>query len=142
MTEKEAKENLFHLRHINTYLDLNKEEFKIKNETLIKWSESTDTVIQALEQKDKEIDSWKKYSNEQEESIVEKSNKICDMEFKIEKQQKALEQKDQEIADVLVMLEQFKLYYNIKNEDIEKIMDYKIDRQIKRIEKAREENEK
>lgn len=40
----------------------------------------------------------------------------------------------EEIADVLVMLEQFKLYYNIKNEDIEKIMDYKIDRQIKRIE--------
>ncbi|MBQ4123605.1 hypothetical protein IJD44_07810 [bacterium] len=40
----------------------------------------------------------------------------------------------EELADVLVMLEQFKLYYNIKNEDIEKIMDYKIDRQIKRIE--------
>lgn len=40
----------------------------------------------------------------------------------------------EEIADVLVMLKQFKLYYNIKNEDIEKIMDYKIDRQIKRIE--------
>ena len=40
----------------------------------------------------------------------------------------------EELADVSVMLEQFKLYYNIKNEDIEKIMDYKIDRQIKRIE--------
>lgn len=40
----------------------------------------------------------------------------------------------EEIADVLVMLEQFKLYYNIKNEDIIKVMDYKIDRQIKRIE--------
>lgn len=44
----------------------------------------------------------------------------------------------EEIADVLVMLEQFKLYYNIKNDDIEKIMDYKIDRQIKRIEESRE----
>lgn len=44
----------------------------------------------------------------------------------------------EEIADVLVMLEQFKLYYNINNEDIEKIMDYKIDRQIKRIEESRE----
>ena len=42
----------------------------------------------------------------------------------------------EEMADVLVMLEQFKLYYNIKNEDIKKIMDYKIDRQIKRIEKG------
>lgn len=40
----------------------------------------------------------------------------------------------EELADVSVMLEQFKLYYNINNEDIEKIMDYKIDRQIKRIE--------
>ena len=63
MTEKEAKENLFHLIHINTYLDLNKEEFKIENETLIKWSESIDTVIQALEQKDKEIQKLKEKWN-------------------------------------------------------------------------------
>ena len=97
MTEKEAEENLFHLIHINTYLDLNKEEFKIKNETLIKWSESTDTIIKALEQKYKEIDSWKKYSNEQEESIIEKSNKICDMEFKIQNQQKEISELKEEI---------------------------------------------
>ena len=39
-----------------------------------------------------------------------------------------------EIADVMVMLKQIQLYYNIKTEDIQKIMSYKIDRQINRIE--------
>lgn len=34
--------------------------------------EAIETILKALEQKDKEIDSWKKYSNEQEESIVKK----------------------------------------------------------------------
>ena len=48
----------------------------------------------------------------------------------------------EEIADVLVMLEQFRLFYNIDKEDIEKIMDYKIDRQIKRIEKIENEIKK
>lgn len=40
----------------------------------------------------------------------------------------------EEIADAMVMLKQFQLYYDISTEEIEKIMQYKIDRQIKRIE--------
>ena len=40
----------------------------------------------------------------------------------------------EEIADCYVMLEQFKLYYGISDEEIKNLMDYKIDRQIKRIE--------
>ena len=39
----------------------------------------------------------------------------------------------EEIADCYVMLEQFRHYYRIAKEDIEKIMKYKIDRQIERI---------
>ena len=39
----------------------------------------------------------------------------------------------EEIADVMVMLRQFQLYYEIKDEDIKKIMQEKIDRQIERI---------
>ena len=42
----------------------------------------------------------------------------------------------EEIADVLVMLEQFKLYYGISNNEIADIVKYKVDRQIKRIEDA------
>lgn len=42
----------------------------------------------------------------------------------------------QEIADCYVMLEQFRLYYNIPNDKIKEIMEYKIDRQIDRIEKS------
>ena len=40
----------------------------------------------------------------------------------------------EEIADVMVMLKQFQYYYEIKDEDLEFVMDCKIDRQLKRIE--------
>jgi NTP pyrophosphatase (non-canonical NTP hydrolase) len=39
----------------------------------------------------------------------------------------------EEIADVMVMLKQFQLYYCIKDEEIEDIMRFKINRQIGRI---------
>lgn len=45
----------------------------------------------------------------------------------------------EEFADLMVMLEQFKAYYNLSNEDIMKTMEYKIERQLKRIE---EENKR
>ena len=41
----------------------------------------------------------------------------------------------EEIADNLVLLSQFILYYNINLDDIEKIFKYKVERQLKRIEK-------
>ena len=41
----------------------------------------------------------------------------------------------EELADCLVMLKQFQLYYCIKDEEIEEIMKFKINRQIGRIEK-------
>ena len=41
----------------------------------------------------------------------------------------------EEIADVMVMLSQFKEYYHIDGNEILKIMNEKIDRQIGRIEK-------
>ena len=40
----------------------------------------------------------------------------------------------EEIADCYVMLEQFRLHYNISEDSIKKIMEYKINRQIDRIE--------
>lgn len=43
----------------------------------------------------------------------------------------------EEIADVMVMLKQFVLYYDIKDEDIGEMMEYKIDRQIKRVARER-----
>lgn len=47
----------------------------------------------------------------------------------------------EEIADVMVMLKQFQYYYGIEDEEIEYIMNYKIDRQIERVEKEGEKNE-
>ena len=40
----------------------------------------------------------------------------------------------EEIADVMVMLEQFRLHYDIPIEEIRKVMEYKVKRQIGRIE--------
>ena len=40
----------------------------------------------------------------------------------------------EEIADVFMMLKQFQYYYNIGVNDIEKVVDYKIKRQLERIE--------
>lgn len=39
----------------------------------------------------------------------------------------------EEIADVMVMLKQFQYYYGIEDKQIEDIMKYKIDRQLRRI---------
>lgn len=44
----------------------------------------------------------------------------------------------EEIADVMVMLKQFQYYYEIEDEQIEEIMNYKIERQLDRIEKENE----
>ena len=41
----------------------------------------------------------------------------------------------EELSDCFVMLKQFQYYYGIEDKDIEKIMKYKIDRQLKRIDK-------
>ena len=40
----------------------------------------------------------------------------------------------EEIADIMVLLEQFRLYYGISEEEVEKIMEEKVNRQIKRME--------
>ena len=41
----------------------------------------------------------------------------------------------EEIADVFMMLKQFQYYYGIGVDDIEKVVDYKVKRQLERIEK-------
>ena len=40
----------------------------------------------------------------------------------------------EEIADVMVMLEQIRLYYDIHTSEIKDIMEYKVNRQLERIE--------
>ena len=40
----------------------------------------------------------------------------------------------EEIADVMVMLKQIQYYYEIPDEEIEYVMKYKIERQLKRME--------
>ena len=46
-----------------------------------------------------------------------------------------LEDITEEIADVQVMLKQFQYYYEITDEEIEELMQFKVDRQLERIEK-------
>lgn len=46
-----------------------------------------------------------------------------------------------EIADIMVMLKQFQYYYGISDKQIEDIMNFKIDRQLDRINKEMNKNE-
>ena len=57
-----------------------------------------------------------------EEAVLEKHNKKHITE---------------EIADILVILQQFKEKYNIEEAEINKVMKYKVDRQLRRIEKEK-----
>lgn len=43
----------------------------------------------------------------------------------------------EELADVTCMLKQFQYYYEISDEEIEKIMQEKVDRQLERIKKEK-----
>lgn len=56
-------------------------------------------------------------------------HKICEAQFK--------EHIIEELADVQVMLNQFRLYYGITDEEVKEIMIKKIDRQLKRIEEEK-----
>lgn len=56
-----------------------------------------------------------------------------DYNDEIHNEKYAIECVAQEIADVMVMLKQFQYYYGITDEQIEEIMNYKIDRQLDRI---------
>ena len=51
---------------------------------------------------------------------------------------KSKEHISEEIADVMVMLNQFMLHYDILNEEVVKVMEYKIDRQLGRISREKE----
>lgn len=71
--------------------------------------------------------------------VFELNEAIIKMEMEIDAYEPKLGYKDhqeyiaEEIADVLVMLKQFQHYYNINREDIRKIMNEKIDRQLERM---------
>ncbi len=68
------------------------------------------------------------------EAIIKKEEdyQFCETTVKMDK--KNIEHIAEEIADCYVMLEQFRFYYEIEKEDVEKIMKQKIDRQLERIE--------
>lgn len=48
---------------------------------------------------------------------------------------KSKEHLEEEFADVCVVLEQFRHHYGISDEEIKKVMKYKINRQLERMEK-------
>ena len=56
----------------------------------------------------------------------------CDFDYQttLKKQKEHI---TEELADVIVILEQFKRYYNIPDDEIEKIKEFKVKRQMERI---------
>lgn len=59
-------------------------------------------------------------------------NEEYDMEYELNKEHIA-----EEISDVMVMLKQFQYYYGIEDKQIEDIMKFKIERQLRRIEEEK-----
>ena len=56
MNIEEAKIILFHLQHINTYLDLSKDKLLIPKENIKNWKEATNTVLNELEKQQAELE--------------------------------------------------------------------------------------
>lgn len=67
--------------------------------------------------------------------IIHELNKSVEYEIPLIEIIGTKEHVAEELADVMVMLKQFQYYYGIEDKDIEIIMKYKIDRQLRRIEK-------
>ena len=62
--EKQAIEGLFHLAHINTYLDLEKEAVvKISRTLIAQWSDETKILLNLIEKQFKEIEILNKNMN-------------------------------------------------------------------------------
>lgn len=57
---------------------------------------------------------------------------LCGLDYE-EKEEQYKNHIAEELADIFVMLKQFQYYYGIKDYEIEKVMNYKIDRQLERI---------
>jgi uncharacterized protein YabN with tetrapyrrole methylase and pyrophosphatase domain len=69
---------------------------------------------------------------ELDEAIIEFEHDEYDYYSEVEESHK--KHIEEEISDIMVMLKQFQYYYGISDEEIENIMNYKVDRQLKRIE--------
>lgn len=74
-------------------------------------------------------------SFELQEAIINHGWTIMSFE---ELSEKTKEHIAEEIADCYVILEQFRHYYGISDEEIEKVMKYKIERQLDRINEEKE----
>jgi NTP pyrophosphatase (non-canonical NTP hydrolase) len=69
------------------------------------------------------------------------NNHIGDLEvYDIDETELKKEHITEEIADVMVMLKQFQYYYGIEDKEIEEVMKYKIERQLKRIKNENKSN--
>lgn len=79
------------------------------------------------------IDKQLKYIHseyfELDEAIIIEKDRVSHMKTKNWQTDHIVE----EIADVMCMLKQFQYYYGISDEEVEKIMNEKIDRQLERI---------
>lgn len=67
--------------------------------------------------------------------IIHELNKSVEYEIPLTEIVGTKEHIAEELSDCFVMLKQFQYYYGIEDKDIERIMKYKIDRQLRRIEK-------
>lgn len=75
--EKEAIDTLFHLEHINGYVDLYKEhDVIIKSDVLLKWKNATKTVLNLIQTQQAEIEQLKIARNGMDLLLKQKTAEI------------------------------------------------------------------
>lgn len=70
--QKEAIETLFHLEHVNGYVDLyEKHDVIIKSDILLKWKNATKEVLNLIQTQQAEIDSLKDFKEIAESKVTD-----------------------------------------------------------------------
>lgn len=70
--QKEAIETLFHLEHVNGYVDLyEKHDVIIKSDILLKWKNATKEVLSLIQTQQAEIDSLKDFKEIAESKVTD-----------------------------------------------------------------------
>lgn len=90
--EKKAIEELYHLAHINTYLDLhNGGVQKISTEIIKKWKNTANIALNLIQKQQKELGNLQKEVNEENRRCMLLAVEKQDLKEKLEKKDKELE---------------------------------------------------
>lgn len=128
--QKEAIETLFHLEHVNGYVDLyEKHDVIIKSDILLKWKNATKEVLNLIQTQQAEIDSLKDFKEIAESKVTDlnpiglaRTNQLLSrqchkLQEESEKKDKIIDLMSEELTTPIHSKEWVKDYYERKVEN-------------------------